>query len=143
MHMSCTYYGRSLFMKSACVSISCLKIDHLPPFSFPTPHTVNSCFIMLEPAVSRLQVMKCHVCKESKNSTVWCYFPPFRHIVTDKTCWIRGAAALQEPGDAWELLSGVSRYYSLRLRTQTRNVHAREAVFVYMAACMECKCVVL
>lgn len=48
-----------------------------------------------------------------KDSGVWCCFPCSDIIVAVKTYWIRGTAALQGPGDAWELLSGVSSGISL------------------------------
>lgn len=54
----------------------------------------------------------CFVCKvakkKKKHSGVGCYFPFSDTIVLVKTYCIKGAAALQGPGDASELLSGAS-----------------------------------
>lgn len=128
--------------------ITCLLFFSFQTSLMTNSHTVNivllGCNRSCCPGVSRLRVIKCHVWKVFKNTSpcgaFYFYFCMFRHISIDTTYWIRGAATLRGPGDAWELLSGVSGDIILSvLRTR-----AHATVFVYMFACMlMSKCVVL
>lgn len=88
-----------LLIQEKCSSFNFLseKLIICLHFSFPT----SLCLNLPSRGCRSLNVTFVRSLKTARRGVI---SPPLRHIVTDKTCWIRGAAALQEP---WRCLRAV------------------------------------